>query len=85
MLLGGDYEWPYSPGVNLEQASPLSCHSLSCQQAPKAGEKGKKRKEVTIFLSLEGRVTARALREPRGRSGDAATSTTLTNSSGTGG
>lgn len=53
MLLGGDYEWPYSPGVNLEQASPLSCHSLSCQQAPKAGEKGKKKKGSDNF-SLPG-------------------------------
>lgn len=45
MLLGGDYERPHSPGVNLEQASPLGCHSLSCQQALKAGEKGKKLKK----------------------------------------
>ena len=85
MLVGSDYEWPYSLGVNLETGTFAPLLFFVLPTRPKRGEKRQK-KELTIFLSLllvaggESYCQAQMLYKPPCRRGDAATMSTLTSS-----
>lgn len=87
MLIGSDYEWPYSLGVNLETGTFAQ---LPFFVLPKRGEKRQK-KELTILVSLllvpggESYCQAQMLYKPLRRRGDAAAMSTFTSPYETGG